>query len=777
MKRVLLAFAAFLTLAIGFAQLQDILPVTVQRFFEERSDRERIMKIGRVNDISSQFAPSRMINGTEMVDAFIDIENKDVIRSLKAQGVIVNCEFGDFITAQIPVEKLAHIHHIPGVVNVEISKLVELCTDSTMSVTRAGQVIEGDNYGLPQGYDGSGVVIGIIDTGFDYQHLAFRDADDTTRTRIVRVYDPDNTTGHPAIVDGNELPGSIFIDDQIYTLTTDNNENSHGTHTASIAAGTHVNGYGGMAPGADIVLCSSRLLNLSISEVEIVNCIKYISSYADSVGKPCVISVSVSTNQGPHDGSDRISRAVALYSGPGHIFVIASGNNANGYYYASGPTTLDRQFNTLFGKRLENDSDPSSYYKDVWFEFWVRQKGAKPLAKIHIFDKQTSHIVWQSELVNLYKVINASEISEYFSPDTTFDTNGYVSAVITQSSTQKYMLDCKLHNLKCNDYMVNDAGRSVSRYAVGISVFPPYLAYPNKPDSIYVDSWVCLGSRILNSDTVYTQEVNENGDTIIMANDCFYATSDPSSCIGTYAVHDSIISAGAYVGRNSYYSILRGTNVQDNSFTVGDIYNLSSYQMLGGGPTGAALPTVTAPGVLVVAAGSRYSYLGRPNSPYRVMEVDGHSWGVMTGTSMSAPTVAGIIAQWLQINPELSTGEIKAIIAETAIKDSFTEDIDKGYRFGPNGKIDAMAGARYLLHITDDEEEVVLGDVNDDNIVNISDVTMLISYLISIPDDGSEPLSYIVPINAKNADFNEDGILSITDLMMLINYLVIIDER
>ena len=57
------------------------------------------------------------------------------------------------------------------------------------------------------------------------------------------------------------------------------------------------------------------------------------------------------------------------------------------------------------------------------------------------------------------------------------------------------------------------------------------------------------------------------------------------------------------------------------SFEYGDIYNLSSYQMLGGGPTGAALPTVTAPGVLVVAAGSRYSYLGRPNSPYRVMEV------------------------------------------------------------------------------------------------------------------------------------------------------------
>ena len=536
--------------------------------------------------------------------------------------------------------------------------------------------------------------------------------------------------------------------DQIYSLTTDNLENSHGTHTASIAAGTHVNGYGGMAPGAEIVLCSSRMLNLNIPETEIINCIKYIYSYADSVGKPCVISVSVSTNEGPH-------------------------NNANDYYYASGPATLDRQFNTLLGKRPDNDSDLSSYYKNVWFQVWVRQKNAKPLIKIHIYDKQTSHIVWQSELINLSKLINVSEISDYFSPDLTYDSNGYVSVVISSNSSQKYMSECKLYNLRCNDYMIDEAGRTISRYAIGMTVYPPHLVYPNKPDSIYVDSWVGMGSRLWYPNTVFRQDVDENGDSIMRAFDRFYAKPDPRSCIGTYAVHDSVISAGAYVGRNAYYSLTRGMNVQDNSFTVGDIYNLSSYQMLGAGPTGTALPTVTAPGVLVVAAGSRYSYLGRPGNPGRVMEVDGHSWGVMTGTSMAAPTVAGIIAQWLQINPSLSPSDIKAVIAATAVKDSFTQNADNGYRFGPNGKIDAMAGARYLLHITDDEDDVLMGDVNNDSHVNISDVTALINYLLH--KGGSEPQDETVLINKANADFNDDNEILITDLILFINYLTAID--
>ena len=141
-----------------------------------------------------------------------------------------------------------------------------MCTDSTLSMTHAGQVIDGYSYGLPMDYDGTGIIIGIIDAGFDYQHVAFKHASDLNRTRISRVYSTTDTTGHPVIVNGSLLSGSVFIGEQIDTLTTDKRENTHGTHTASIAAGLHINGFGGMAPGAELVLCASASIMSTMKE-------------------------------------------------------------------------------------------------------------------------------------------------------------------------------------------------------------------------------------------------------------------------------------------------------------------------------------------------------------------------------------------------------------------------------------------------------------------------------------------------------------------------------
>ena len=171
-----------------------------------------------------------------------------------------------------------------------------------------------------------------------------------------------------------------------------------------------------------------------------------------------------------------------------------------------------------------------------------------------------------------------------------------------------------------------------------------------------------------------------------------------------------------------------------------------------GNSLGQVVPAV------VGAAGSSYNAYAN-NSGYTVMKTeDGSPWCVMSGTSMATPTVAGIIALWLQANPRLSVREIKDIMAQTAIRDKYTNG-SMGTHFGPNGKIDALAGIQLILQ----RQGYGSGDVNCDGIVSINDVTELIDYLL-----GTMPKIF----NDKAADVDLDGQVSIGDVTGLIDLLL-----
>ena len=79
------------------------------------------------------------------------------------------------------------------------------------------------------------------------------------------------------------------------------------------------------------------------------------------------------------------------------------------------------------------------------------------------------------------------------------------------------------------------------------------------------------------------------------------------------------------------------------------------------------------------------------------MQWQGYPYGAMSGTSMSCPTVSGIIALWLQADPTLTLDEIKEVLAATSRNDEFTaaSPIKWGY-----GKIDAAAGIEYIKGMT-----------------------------------------------------------------------------
>ena len=75
-------------------------------------------------------------------------------------------------------------------------------------------------------------------------------------------------------------------------------------------------------------------------------------------------------------------------------------------------------------------------------------------------------------------------------------------------------------------------------------------------------------------------------------------------------------------------------------------------------------------------------------------------WGTMSGTSMSTPAAAGVVALWMQaandMGKKLTCEDIKDIIAHSSDNDDFTKR--SAARFG-YGKINAYKGLLYVLGI------------------------------------------------------------------------------
>ncbi len=311
-----------LSVSLGI-MAQDKLSAPTRVFLQQRS-----AGVAQNPDGKHVLAAPKSVNGVEYVECFISFDGIS-IAELEANGVKVTGKFSDFVTASIPVTKLEAVARLKGVRQVGVARNVRLLTDVAKGIVNADKAWDGTNYGLPQGYTGQGVVVGLIDDGIQFNHRAF--LDDNGNTRVKAVYMPNASSangGTKATIDGVQLMGYQYTTpSQIANLTCDDTGESHGTHTSGIAAGSHVGNYSGMAPEADLILagCGS-----SLTDNAIMSSAKYIGWYAQQLGKPCVISISLGSDIGPHDGTSIISRAYTEVANTyGAVILLAAGNEAD----------------------------------------------------------------------------------------------------------------------------------------------------------------------------------------------------------------------------------------------------------------------------------------------------------------------------------------------------------------------------------------------------------------------------------------------------------------
>lgn len=235
--------------------------------------------------------------------------------SLGRNGIRANIITSKVATVRMATAMLPQLYLYPGVESVQLPRTAHPSMVKARSATGADRVQNGD--GLDSPYTGKGVVIGVIDEGFEYKHVAFL-KDDRKTSRVVGLWNrrgyAQGETSDP-IEDSSKIPATGDGYD-VY---------GHATHVTNIAAGSRIpeNDYWGMAPDADIVMIPS-----DFSDAEVLEDIKFVQQIAAKRNAPWVINMSFGTQIGAHDGTSAFSRAAdeILTSGNGREIVIAAGN-------------------------------------------------------------------------------------------------------------------------------------------------------------------------------------------------------------------------------------------------------------------------------------------------------------------------------------------------------------------------------------------------------------------------------------------------------------------
>ena len=245
-------------------------------------------------------------------------------------GKLENLGYGYGIIT-INIEKVVNLAKQPNIQYIELPKNLFL---SDLGSNRA-TCVERVNSEL--GLRGEGILIGFIDTGIDYTHPAFRKEDGTTRVQY--IYDL-------------SLGGTIYNSEQINEALKAQDPLSvvpsydlieHGTHVVGIAcAGGKIDlKYYGVAPNSSIMMVKSGRGLFSLS-TQIMRGIKFLVDKGKELKMPLVINMSLSTNDGAHNGTSLLERYISTIASLERVtIVIAAGNEGNAAHHVGGSLKLE----------------------------------------------------------------------------------------------------------------------------------------------------------------------------------------------------------------------------------------------------------------------------------------------------------------------------------------------------------------------------------------------------------------------------------------------------
>lgn len=542
----------------------------------------------------------------------------------------------------LPITSLEALAVLPGVEFVEAPRFLYPMLSTSLAETRADHLHQ-----PPLGLTGDGVAVGIIDFGMDFTLDDFIAPDGTTRVAFLWDQSLDAVAGEQAPAgfgygveyDAGDIDAALAAPDPFTVVRHRPDAASHGTHVAGIAAGNGRSGDGqfpagqfvGAAPGATIIFVQPHTTDAQTTftdSTRVAEAISYVFARATDLGLPCVVNMSLGQNGGSHDGESVVERAIdRLLEQPGRAFVLAAGNEHIWRGHASGQIAQG----------------------GVTTLQW-RAGGQLPLPDGSALppgggDRTPNEMeIWYSPRDQFHARVTApdgvSRTAVIAPGETVLDdfANGN-QAFIDSERLSRLNGDARIY--------IEVAPGTAARVEPG--VWQVELTAVESRDGRF-DAWIERDAR---------DPDNEFADQSFFVG----ADFDERMTLGTPATTRRGIAVA------NYNHVLMAPNASSSRGRTRD---------------GRDKPELAAPGTNVVASaalGGRPGP-GGPRLPIRVRK---------TGTSMSAPHVAGIAALLLQRRPDLSAPQLRGALIAAATPPADVQPFDMAWGFGRADAQQALA--------------------------------------------------------------------------------------